>query len=151
MIERIDNLSIYPIYVIEDDNLKACGGCAAMTITEQIEVEAFESEFSITLNIGDKFILLHPEIKETPEDQFKAVILHEEGHLFLGHMETSTTNELAADAYAVARIGKPAMKAALNSMFVNCCKLWGCASIEEVLAGNEKAIYEVNARFAALS
>ena len=56
------------------------------------------------------------------EDEQHAILLHEEGHVALGHLEVTKPglrHELEADAYAAKQVGKKVVRSALLSLVRN--------------------------------
>ena len=73
------------------------------------------------LPIGAPFVSMHKDfIKEISPEAVQAILLHEEGHIALGHyvhyseLGHNLQHELEADAYAAARVGKSAVAEALK-------------------------------------
>lgn len=131
---------------IKDEQLLAVGGAVAF-INNKINIglreaamkRANESELSkmkelygeiLQMEEDEAAILFHPKLRDMLEEpEFKAVMLHEEGHIVLGHLLSPETEEmvecegikvinnedyeLQADSYAVSVVGPTAMKRAL--------------------------------------
>ena len=73
------------------------------------------ASLAFRLNSGGTLLIL--DMSNIPEDVIEFVYYHELGHIRLGHeapedLEESLAAELAADAYASARVGAPTIKAA---------------------------------------
>ncbi len=73
------------------------------------------------MSLGEPFISAHREfIKEISPKAVQAILLHEEGHIALGHyvhyseLGHDLQHELEADAYAAARVGKSTVAEALK-------------------------------------
>lgn len=73
------------------------------------------------MGVGEPFISVHKEfVQELSPEAVQAILLHEEGHIALGHyvhyseLGHNLQHELEADAYAASRVGKPAVAKALQ-------------------------------------
>lgn len=74
------------------------------------------ASLAFRLNSGGALLIL--DMSNIPEDVIEFVYYHELGHIRLGHefpetLDDSLTAELAADAYASARVSAPTIKAAI--------------------------------------
>ncbi len=98
-------------YAVYDSVLQLLQGNEDMSNIEKI----------LDMPVGAPFISMHRDfIKQVSPEAVQAIILHEEGHIALGHyvhydgLGHNLQHELEADAYAAARVGKPAVAKALQ-------------------------------------
>lgn len=99
----------------EKEILDAIGGACA-TIAREAEIIT-----ALGLRTTDEIIVIQDILsKKLTHSELDAILYHEVGHLVNGHRvantspETALKNELEADAYAVAFVGKNALRSAIK-------------------------------------
>jgi len=110
--------------------LLACGGMCAIRYSNTIPFAQFLTLLpaecqALDLTPQTQFIVVLAEARALlTDDEFTAGLLHEEGHIVLGHLEgdvndglvTNEDFEFEADAYAVERTSREAMTDVLTKM-----------------------------------
>ena len=119
------------------------------------DLPAYEATKAIV--VGVPYIAVVKEIADKlPQEEFLAILLHEEGHLKLNHASEYTklsvvdAHELEADAYAASIVGKATMKRALKRI---CLVLGVALGSSGLIKGYRNAIScpHFQMRFNALS
>jgi len=110
------------------------GGCMSF-MQGQTEIDHVRSllgdAVADTMTIGGQVVIFRDFLKGMTDEEVKAIVYHEIGHLKFDHMSqfahacndlnlmVSVTAELEADAFSASIVGKEVMKSALHKIITN--------------------------------